>query len=134
MAQVIVHEVAYELPESFTLKEMRIIERYTGGALEGFEISKICGVIHVAIMRAKPELGFEEIQEVIDDLPVEELEKITATVAGQSPPAQSSDENSESSSAVSATSSAAAPESETPESSGDQDSAFSAFYHATSRS
>lgn len=134
MAQIKVHDVAYELPESFTLKEMRIIERYTGGQSQGFEISKICGVIHVAIMRAKPEVPFEEIEEVIDALPVEDLEKITATVAGQSPPAPSSDANNGSSSDDSEPSLDADPENESPENSGSQDSAAFHSFHATSRS
>ena len=134
MAQIKVHDVSYQLPESFTLKEMRVIERYTGGVLEGFGISKICGVIHVAIMRAKPELGFDEIQEVIDDLPVEDLEQITEAVAGQSPPAENNSESNGSSNDDSATSSDAGQESATPESSGSPDLAGFRSFHATSRS
>jgi len=71
MARIIVHGMEYEAPDSFTLKEMRVVERYTDGHMtgDGYEISKICATIHVAIMRAKPELPFEEIQAVVDDLP-----------------------------------------------------------------
>lgn len=134
MAQVRIHDVAYDLPESFTLKEMRIIERYTGGALEGFDISKICGIIHVAIVRAKPELGFEEIESVIDDLPAEDLDQLMSTVAGQSPPAESKSESNGSSSDASSTSSDADQESETPETSGSPDLAFSTFHRAGSGS
>ena len=125
MAKILVHGMEYEAPESFTLKEMRVIERYTEGHVsgEGYEISKICATIHVAIMRAKPELGFDEIQAVIDDLPAEDLDVIFQAVdsAGQSPPAESNSESSDSSSAASDPSSDLDPGSESPESSGSQD-------------
>lgn len=123
----------FELPESFNLKEMRIIERYSGGHQEGFEISKICGVIHVAIMRVKPQVPFEEIEGVIDEIDVEKLEKILKdNEAGQSPPAPSNSENSESSSAASATSSDADPESVIPETSGSPASDGFQSFHAMS--
>lgn len=131
MAQVLVHGVSYELPESFTLKELRIVERYSGGqAGEGFEISKICAVIHIAIMRAKPEASFEEIQEVVDELPADELEQFKKTVesAGQSPPAEKPDENSVSSNGDSEKSSDPDQESESPENYGADLSGFSAFH------
>ena len=138
MAKILVHGMEYEAPESFTLKEMRVIERYTEGHVsgEGYEISKICATIHVAIMRAKPELGFEEIQAVIDDLPAEDLDVIFQAVdsAGQSPPAESTSENNGSSSAASDPPSELTPESESPENSGSQDLAGFHSFHATSRS
>lgn len=127
MAQVLVHGTAYELPESFTLKEMRIVERYCHGeAGGGFEVSKVCAAIHVAIMRAKPELSYEEIETVVDDLPAEDLDKIfTDIAAGQSPPAQESSESSSASSDSSPsdllTTSDVDPENETQENSGSLD-------------
>ena len=138
MARIIVHGMEYEAPDSFTLKEMRVIERYTDGHMtgDGYEIPKICATIHVAIMRAKPELPFEEIQAVVDDLPAEDLDGIFQAVdtAGQSPPAESNSESSGSSSATSDPPSELTPESESPESSGSQDLAGFRSFHATSRS
>ena len=42
MAEILLHGVTYEIPESFTLREMRIVERYTDGhaAQEGYELSR----------------------------------------------------------------------------------------------
>ena len=138
MAQVLVHGTSYELPESFTLKEMRIVERYCHGeASGGFEVSKVCAAIHVAIMRAKPELSFDEIEEVVDGLPADDLDKIfTDIAAGQSPPAQeshgSSNESSDLPSDDSGTTSDAAPVSETLESSGSLDLVGFRSFHSKS--
>ena len=136
MAEILLHGVTYEIPESFTLREMRIVERYTDGhaAQEGYELSKIAATIHIAIARAKPATSFDEIQAVVDDLPVEDLEGILSSVdsAGQSPPAQSSSESSESSSDDSASPSEPAQESETQETSGSQDLDGFRSFHAMS--
>src|SRR5262245_28741870 len=136
MAQLVVHGTAYELPESFTLKEMRIMERYSEGHTEGYDISKMCAVIHIAIMRAKPELPFEEIQATVDELEVSDLEAMFKAVdtAGQSPPAESSSESNGSSSDDSEPSSDATPESETPAVFGSPDLAAFRSFHATSES
>jgi hypothetical protein len=136
MAQLIVHGTSYEMPESFTLKEMRILERYSEGHVEGYDISKMCAVIHIAIMRAKPELSFSEIQDVVDELPVEDLEGMFAEVesAGQSPPAPSKSESNGSSTESSEPSSDATPESETPEPSGSPDLAGFQSFHSRSAS
>ena len=138
MAQVKVHDVSYDLPESFTLGEMRIVERYCQGQLEGeFTIGKVCASIHVAIARAKPDLSFDEIQAVVDDLPADELDAMFETVAGQSPPAltdASKNESNGSSSDDSDTSSDATPASETPETSGSPDLAGFRSFHARSSS
>lgn len=132
---------SFELPEHFKLKEMRTIERYSGGEMEGYELSKIAGMIHVAIARAKPELSFEEIQAVVDEIDVEDLDKILgeAKQAGQSPPSasssgESSSESNGSSSGVSATSSEEDLESESLPSSGSPDLAGFRSFHATSAS
>src|SRR5262252_2926458 len=95
---------------------MRIMERYSEGHTEGYDISKMCAVIHIAIMRAKPELSFDEIQGTIDDLPVDDLQGMFEAVdaAGQSPPAASNSASNGSSSDDSDRSSDATPESETP--------------------
>ena len=76
MAQVTINGTAYEMPETLTLKELRIMERYTDGHLsgDGYEVSKMSGMIHVAVMRQRPELGFDEIQAVVDTLDVDSLE------------------------------------------------------------
>ena len=90
MAQVLVHGTSYEIPESFTLKEMRIVDRYCEGhaASNDFTIGKICAMIHIAISRAKPDTSFDEIQEVVDGLPADQIEAMFETVAGQSPPVE----------------------------------------------
>ena len=136
MAQIKLHDVAYDIPESFTLKEMRIVERYTGGhaAADGYEMSKIAATIHIAIARTKPQTPYEEIEAVVDALPVEDLEAIFEAVdaAGQSPPAQSSSESSESSSEDSASPSEPVQESEIPETSGSQDLDGFRSFHAMS--
>lgn len=133
MASFKIHDVEYEIPESFTLKEMRIIERYAAGHMDsGFEVSKLCGVIHVAIARVKPDTPFEEIQDVIDNLPADDLEEVFNAAAGQSPPAESSSEKPESLNGDSSPSSDAVPESETPENSGSQVSEGFRSFHAMS--
>lgn len=135
MAQILVHGVSYEMPESFTLKEMRIVERYTGGhaADDGWEMSKIAATIHIAIARAKPALSFEEIEATIDALPVEDLETVLGAVeAGQIPPAQSNSESNGSLNGASEESSDLTQESETHESFGSQDLAGFQSFHSRS--
>ena len=105
MAQVLVHGTSYEIPESFTLKEMRIVDRYCDGHAAGsdFTIGKICAMIHIAIARSKPDTSFDEIQEVVDGLPADQIEAMFETVAGQSPPAEDQSNGSESASSDSLT-------------------------------
>src|SRR5262245_41423890 len=134
MAQLVVHGTSYELPESFTLREMRIMERYSEGHTEGYDISKMCAVIHIAIMRAKPELPFEEIQATVDELEVSDLEAMFEAVdtAGQSPPAESNFGSNGSSTDASVPSSDATQESETPATFGSPDLAGFQSFHAKS--
>jgi hypothetical protein len=128
----------FELPEQFKLKEMRTIERYTQGVMGGYELSKISGVIHVAISRAKPDLSFDEIQAVVDEINVADLDKILVQV-GQSPPSATETDSGPSASngssnGVSSTSSDADPGSETQPSTGSLDLAGFRSSPATSES
>lgn len=129
MAQITINGETYEIPESFTLGEMRIVERYADGHLgdDGYDLSKICGAIHVAIKRVKPAVPFEEIQAVVDELDAGELGKLTG---GQSPPAGNSSEPSEPSTEGSGPSLAVAPENGNPSPTGSPDLAagFRSFH------
>lgn len=129
----------FEMPLQFKLKEMRIIERYSGGEMEGYGLSKVAGMIHVAIARAKPDLSFEDIEAVVDEIDVQDLDKILADAqAGQSPPTPERDErlseNNESLSDASGITLEEAQENETRPSSGSQDLAGFRSFHGTSAS
>ena len=128
MAQIVIEGTAYELPETFTLKEMRIIERYCKGDFNN-QFAATVGGIHVAIARAKPDVSFEEIEELLDGLDVTILKQIEA---GQSPPAESKSEQPASSSDASEPPSAAIPENGNHESSGSPDLAGFQSFHSKS--
>lgn len=136
MAEIIIDGIAYELPESFTLAEMRIVERYCGGHLNesGYEFAKLLASIHVAVARKRPDEPFEQIEKHLGELPMDVLDGL----AGQSPPAVAEEQqglsvNGDSSSESSGHGSEAVPENESRASSGSQVSAIgSGSSHSTS--
>lgn len=130
MAQIIVNGETFELPTRYTMGELRIVERYTGGN-DALTIARICGGIHVAIARVKPEVSFEEIQEVIDQIDPDQLDALDG---GQSPPAEKTSGDNGSSTEDSTASSDAGQENENQSPTGSPDSAagFRSF-HGMSR-
>lgn len=120
--------VEYALPQDdLTMAEARILERYCDGnsAGDGYGIAKMCGTIHVAILRKRPGTGFSEIQATVDTLDLNKLyQQLEAAGAfgDAGPPDRKQSDDSEPSTPSSADVSELAQENGTPSSTGLQPS------------
>lgn len=94
-ATVTLDGVSYEMPQDdLTLGESRIVEHYCEGHSDEDDkwgISKLCGLIHVAVQRQRPQVPFEEIQKVILDIQLADLNTILNRVQADPPPNALSD-------------------------------------------
>ena len=107
MEQIKIDGIEYELPADLKLAELRIVEQYAQGHMEAddsYGVAKLMGLIHVAIRRVRPELGFAEIKERVDDLDGDSLQ--VEEVADASPPARENGDSSVTSPAASSGASA----------------------------
>lgn len=137
VAQIKIDGVAYDLPQgSLKLGEMRIVERYCGGENEddAYGIAKTCGLIHVAIQRARPGTPFDEIQQVVDNLDFSAVnEALTTAVGDADPPAEKSFDDEPPSNEGSSLASEPVPDNVSPINTGDPTSPTgSEFFRATS--
>ena len=99
MAQIKIDGIEYDIPTELKLAELQIVEQYSHGHMEAddsYGVGKLMGLIHVAIKRVRPELGFVEIKDVVDNLEGDALQ--VDEDADASPPAQENDDSSETSS------------------------------------
>lgn len=96
-ATVTLDGVAYEMPQDdLTLGESRILERYCEGNSDDegrWGVAKLCGLIHVAVLRVRPQVPFDEVQAVIDRIELGDLQAILERAQADPPPSASSDDD-----------------------------------------
>jgi hypothetical protein len=82
--------IEYEIPQSINLGEARIVERYCEGhsGTDNYGIAQTAGLIHVAIRRRQPNVAYEEIQQAVDNLDLEELIALLAPEGDAGPPGE----------------------------------------------
>lgn len=120
MTTIKIDGVDYDLPENVNLGEARIIEKYTEGNVEGegYGVAKLMGLIHVAVVRVRPELSFEEVRSRIEKLEIGELDALIGDDASPPETLPASGHSGETSNGSSGASSDASPEKPSPGSTG----------------